>query len=298
MTVPWTAEAATARFRGFPPEWLEREYSPSSAINGNYQPYVEAWAKRSAAVREALLSSSMLGVRYGKNVRNIIDVFPAPSTNGSPAPTLVFFHGGYWQESSLRDVSFPAAALNAAGLTYISVEYTLAPKAALSAVVEEARQAVRFIVDNAARFGVDPNRVVLGGHSAGAHLATFAGEGLTELNSAPSLLLVSGIFELLPLLRTSVNTELRLDEAAAGKFSPMRSLANPPIRGKALVAWGEQDTSEFAWQSQHFAQQIRQTNDPDSVQSFEIVRRNHFDVILDLADRSSNLFLACLGLLN
>jgi arylformamidase len=295
----WTSEAATARFGAFDDAWLEREYSPSSAINGNYQPYLAAYAQRSAAVREALLSTSMLGVRYGKNVRNIIDVFPAPSSNGSRAPTVVFFHGGYWQESSLRDVSFPAAALNAAGLTYISVEYTLAPKATLSAIVEEARQAVRFIVENAARFSVDPNKLVLGGHSAGAHLATFAAEGLRGLSAQPSLLLVSGIFELLPLVRTSINAELGLDEQTAGDLSPMRGFVGE-VKEKvpsAVVAWGEHDTSEFAWQSQHFANQLAQSPTTSSVNSFVIAQRNHFDVIFDLADRSSMLFLACRELL-
>jgi arylformamidase len=293
----WTSEAATARFGAFGDAWLEREYSPSSAINGNYQPYLAAYAQRSAAVREALLSTSMLGVRYGKNVRNIIDVFPAPSSNGSPAPTVVFFHGGYWQESSLRDVSFPAAALNAAGLTYISVEYTLAPKATLSAIVEEARQAVRFIVENAARFSVDPHKLVLGGHSAGAHLATFAAEGLRGLSAQPSLLLVSGIFELLPLVRTSINAELGLNEQTAGDLSLMRGFVGGVKVPSAVVAWGEHDTSEFAWQSQHFAKQLAQSPNNSSVNSFVIARRNHFDVIFDLADRSSMLFLACLKLL-
>jgi arylformamidase len=294
---PWTSELAKTRFSAFDDAWLEREYSPSSAIGGNYLPYVTGYADRSAAVREALVATSTLGLRYGKAVRNIVDVFPAPTTDGSPSPALIFFHGGYWQESSLRDVSFPAAALNASGITYISVGYTLAPKATLSEIVEEARQAVRFIVDNARQLCVDPERLVLGGHSAGAHLAatcfdaTVAGGGQDSSRSVPSpdaaLLLVSGIYELQPLVRTTINDALTLSQTEVCSLSPLR---NPPTCTRTAVVWGDNDTNEFAWQSRMFHQALGSTSPQGSHRQVAVRERNHFDLIFDLADRNSELF--------
>ncbi len=292
---PWSGTLAEARFKALDDAWLEREYSPSSAIGGNYEPYITGWAERSAAVRNALISTSMLGVRYGKAIRNIIDVFPAPSPNGSCAPALLFFHGGYWQESSLRDVSFPAAALNAAGITYISVEYTLAPKATLSQIVEEARQAMRFVVANAARFSVDPARLVVGGHSAGAQLAALSfdaaatiGEPANDLaRPKPALFLMSGIYELLPLLRTSINHGVAIQQAELELLSPLRQLL---ACSKALIVWGENETSEFVWQSQRLKASLTEAWPAGTFACLEVPHRNHFDLIFDLADRSSETF--------
>lgn len=354
----WTEAQAVARFGAMQSDWLEREYSPSSAINGNYQPYVTAYTQRSAAVRDALQSTSKLGIRYGKRPRNIIDVFPALTPSGEPAPTIVFFHGGYWQESSLRDVSFPAAALNAEGITYISVGYTLAPKVSLSEIVDESREAVAFIVANAASLAVNVGRLIIGGHSAGAHLAVMSGahDGWNVV-PRPGLVLLSGIYELFPLLRTSINRalELRATEldvlsplrlAGQGLFSPLAPLPSPaaskapsqtwagdpaPLVGPtssprqstlltnrqagsgAIVAWGENDTNEFAWQSTMLASALRytegvgkstenQSNDSvlsaNSISSFCVGNRNHFDLMFDLADRSSQLFQSIRSQLN
>jgi arylformamidase len=288
-TCTWTGALAERRFSEFDDAWLEREYSPSSAINGNYEPYVTSWVQRSAAVRTALVSSSLLGERYGTKIRNIIDVFPAPSTDGSPSPALIFFHGGYWQECSLRDVSFPAAALNAAGITYISVDYTLAPKATLTEIVEEARQAVRFVVGQKDRFGVDLARLVIGGHSAGAHLAALSGGGVSlcggDIDS--KLLLISGIYELLPLLRTSINGALNLTGQEIETLSVLR---HPPQCQQATLVWGDSDTTEFAWQSKTLRARFGEDQRIGAFESIEIAGRNHFDLLLDLADRSSQLF--------
>ena len=336
MFEPWTKAQALARFGDMQSDWLEREYTPSSAINGNYQPYITAYAQRSAAVRDALTSSSQLGVRYGKRPRNIIDVFPAPTSSGQPSPTVVFFHGGYWQESSLRDVSFPAAALNAEGITYISVGYTLAPSLTLSEIVDEARCAVAFIVANAALMSVDVTRLIIGGHSAGAHLAVLSGAELDgRATPMPGFALLSGIYELLPLLSTSINRALALQETELDLLSPLRGVcsgsplattplvlptpselpqasasgrtASPPTKRQALVAWGAQDTDEFAWQSQMFSAALRFDNErneqannqrdrdaspSNSITSFCVADRNHFDLMFDLADRSSEVFQA------
>jgi arylformamidase len=302
----WTSELAETRFNAFDDAWLEREYSPSSAIGGNYLPYVTGYADRSAAVREALVATSTLGLRYGKAIRNIVDVFPAPTTDGSPSPALIFFHGGYWQESSLRDVSFPAAALNASGITYISIGYSLAPKATLTEIVEEACQAVRYIVDNASKLSVDPAHLVLGGHSAGAHLAamcfdaTVAGDAQDSSRYVPSpdtsrivpssntaLLLVSGIYELQPLVRTTINDALTLSQTEVFSLSPLR---NPPICSRTAVVWGDNDTNEFAWQSRMFHQALGSTSPQGSHRQLAVRQRNHFDLIFDLADRKSELF--------
>lgn len=245
----------------------EREYSPSSCIGGDYRPYLRAYAERSDAARHAHPPETL---RYGPGERQTIDLF-MPVGVARP-PVLVFFHGGYWQELSKQDSAFAARRCLAHGIAYAAVDYALAPRATLSAIVGECRTAVARLES------VGP--LVVAGSSAGAHLAAMVAH--ERLKGA---VLVSGIYDLQPLIGTSINAALGLDAAEALRNSPLHR----PLQGfpPSVVCWGDNETDQFKRQSRAFAAALHAAGRECSV--FECPGRNHFDVILDLADPATAL---------
>ncbi len=92
-----------------------------------------------------------------------------------PHPALVFYHGGGWVIGDLSTHDGVCRALaNAAGCVVASVDYRLAPEWKYPVAAEDSYAAVRWVVANAARLGVDPRRVAVAGDSAGGNLATVA----------------------------------------------------------------------------------------------------------------------------
>src|SRR3984957_1095097 len=92
---------------------------------------------------------------------------------GNKLPAVVYFHGGGWVFGNLDGVDRSCRALaNASGCVLISVDYRLAPEHKFPAAVEDADAAVRYVAEHAAEFDIDPNRIAVGGDSAGGNLAT------------------------------------------------------------------------------------------------------------------------------
>lgn len=271
----------------------EREYSPSSCIGGDYQPFVQAYAAHSRDARAR--TPGRLGLAYGPGAAQRLDLFAPPDRPGraSLAPLLVFIHGGYWQELSKDDSAFAATHCVNQGFALAALDYTLAPHASIAQMVAECRVALAWLHTNAVTLGVDPRRIVVAGSSAGAHLAAMT--ALPHAGRAPvkAAVLVSGIYELEPLVGTSINDALGLTPAVAREVSP----ALLPLQGfpPAIVCWGEVETAEFKRQSRDFAAMLERAG--TRCETFEIAQRNHFDVILELADPATRLGRAVAALL-
>jgi len=94
---------------------------------------------------------------------------------GNNLPALIYYHGGGWVAGSLDGVDRTLRALtNASGCVIISVDYRLAPEHKVPAAVEDADAILRFVAEHSAEFGVDPNKIAVGGDSAGGNLAAVA----------------------------------------------------------------------------------------------------------------------------
>ncbi|MGB7317522.1 MAG: alpha/beta hydrolase, partial [Planktotalea sp.] len=215
-------------------------------------------------------------LRYGTSDTQSIDLF-MPETD-APAPLHIFIHGGYWQALSKTDSTFPAQGFLDQGVAFAAVDYTLAPDASVAQIAAECREAVSYLFEQADALGVDPARICLSGSSAGAHLAAITCLDLAPEHRPLGVILLSGVYELEPLLGTYINEPLKMSLKDAHDNSPaLRDLANFP---PALVAWGEIEPDEFKRQSQSFAVAL------PKAEALEIPARNHFDIVHDLSNTS------------
>lgn len=271
----------------------EREYSPSSCIGGNYQPFIQAYADRSATARARL--PGQLNLRYGPGDAHLLDLFvPVPGTLAlahRPPPLLCFIHGGYWQELCKGDSSFAAVHCIEQGIAYAALDYTLAPQATVAQMVTECRQALAWLAENAPTLGFDAQRIVLAGSSAGAQLAAMAALG--EDSEVAAAVLVSGIYALEPLIGTSINDPLGLTLDTARAVSP--AWWPLPHFPPSLVCWGELETAAFKHQSRDFSARLNAAG--RVCHTFEVPQRNHFDIVLELADPGTTLGAATLALI-
>jgi arylformamidase len=274
---------------------IEREYSPSSCIGGNYMPFIAAYKSESNAAREYALTKGAVWSKhaYGATESEKLEFcLPSTSIDATKPSLLVFIHGGYWQELSAEDSLFPAIGCIDHGVAFTAIDYTLAPKATLAEIVEQCRAAVSWLVSNADVLGFDAKRIVVAGSSAGAHLA--ASVALTHSAAIYAVVLVSGVYELAPLVETSMNDAVGLSVETAQEQSPLHHLRQGFPR--AIVCWGEIETQAFKMQSETFANALRATGTPCT--TYEISIRNHFDVILDLTKPSTPLGKDTLALLS
>lgn len=95
-----------------------------------------------------------------------------PFLRARPAPTLIYFHGGGWVLGDLETMDHLCRTLvRQGGVDVISVDYPLAPESQVLATVEACAAAVRAIFEQAEALGLDPERIAVGGDSAGGNLA-------------------------------------------------------------------------------------------------------------------------------
>jgi acetyl esterase len=118
-------------------------------------------------------------------------VYTPMGVRGTPAPGLLFFHGGGFVIGSLDSHDGPCRALaHMAKVVVVSVDYRLAPEDPFPAAVEDAVAAARWVLENASAVGVDPTAVALGGDSAGGNLAAVAALMLRGASRQPAFQLL------------------------------------------------------------------------------------------------------------
>ena len=92
-----------------------------------------------------------------------------------PQPTVIFIHGGGWTGGTKEGRAFAIQPYLAMGLNVVNVEYRLAKVTLAPAAVEDCRCALRWVIRNAKQYGIDPQKIVVSGDSAGGHLALTTG---------------------------------------------------------------------------------------------------------------------------
>lgn len=249
-------------------------------------------ARTSAARGSRALLSSV--VSYGPLPSQRIEWFTpaaaASAAQAAPRPVFVMFHGGWWQEGSIDDGGRYAAAIVGAGGVHVAVGYTLAPAASLREIVGEASAAVATIAATAAQHGADPARIVVAGHSAGAHLAASLITALAPKSTrslVAGLLLVGGIYDLPPLAESYVNERVGMSAGEAAALSPAahQPLCDVPV----ALRVGEREPAEFHRNAALLVE--RWASSLTSIGASVVADRDHFDVLEEL-DHSGGALLA------
>ncbi|GAA4987146.1 alpha/beta hydrolase [Yinghuangia aomiensis] len=234
------------------------------------------------------------GILYDRGSGERLDVW-GPGRPRDRRPVFVFLHGGYWRALSRQDSAFMAAALHARGVATVVVDYTLAPTATLEEITRQVRAAIAWVYRSGPAYGLDPGRIVVGGSSAGGHLAamTMVGGWQEEFGLPEDVVAagfpISGLFDVRPLVRTHINEWLGLDDDRAAALSPL--LAPVGRRCPAAVLVAEHEAAGFHVQSRDFAAHW-------GVEATVVPDRNHFDVVLDLAHPATAVSRALHGLID
>ncbi len=263
---------------------LEVDYSPSSMID-DIGPFIAEYYAESERVRR---EAPPLTLSYGSRPRQKFDFFTVADSDDV---VVVFIHGGYWQELDRDSASFPALDVLAAGHSYAAIGYTLAPEASIAEIVGEVRSAIAHLYRHVGATTKSP-RLIVTGSSAGAHLAAMVGvtNWADEYDLLPDvvsgLALISGVYDLVPLVDTYINDALGLDKITARASSPLTHVPTWPAI-PTLIAVGQIETPAFKAQSAIFANALQSAGCP--VELIEVAGRNHFDIAHDIADPVTQL---------
>ena len=190
------------------------------------------------------------------------------------APLLVYIHGGYWQRLSAADSLFNAPDAIAHGISLHAVEYTLAPRASVAEIVRECIEDVLRVIKE-----LDPSRVVIAGCSAGAHLSAMCARFSEIHHRIDGVALLSGIYDVQPIVRTRTNDPLHLTFESARDISPqLLPIVPPPAR--ALLAVGHHESSEFIRQNAAYGELLRKSGSDVTISV--VPGRDHFNLPYDL----------------
>ncbi len=272
------------------PFYQVRDWNAAYGIEpyiANAEQFYQAWQSDGNSYQTGFSASrKSLNLRYGPCRRNTMDLF---LPQGQPKGLVVFVHGGYWSECDKNLWSqFSEGAIQRDFAVCIP-GYTLCPDIRIAGIVLEVASAV----EHAASLITGP--IALIGHSAGGHLASrlVATPQLfsdATLDRVGSLVSISGLHDLRPLMGTDMNKVLGIDESEAISESPalLRPARNIPV-----TCWvGSAERAEFLRQNALLANVwaglgcvTRAVVAPD---------RHHFDVINDLKDPGSDLMAASL----
>lgn len=239
-------------------------------------------------------------VKYGSDDRHALDVF-TPADAGAPRPVFIFVHGGGYTGGHKREGDnffYDNIMLWAAchGMVGVNATYRLAPAAPWPAGAEDVAAAVRWTVENIEKFGGDPQRIFLAGHSAGGtHVGTYVAQerfhqpGGTAL---AGLILISGNYDL---------SKVPADERYSSYFGPDQSkyAERSPFTGllktsvPIFAAYGELEPPFLFEQSRNLIDALRQSG--RNVQAVHLPGHSHISITYSINTDDTELADAMLA---
>ena len=264
-------------------EQAERVPPPSPGA-GEYLEQAMAWSDEVRAT-----SRVAPDLPYGDDERQKLDVYMPATAPGTPAPVLLFFHGGYWVIGHKDLMGFMAPAITPAPALLVPVGYRLAPGAKYPQQVDDCRAALRWVYDQIADYGGDPARIYVAGHSAGGHLAaliTLQQERLADFGLPTDIIKgcfpVSGVFDVTetPPDRREAFLNSEADARDASPLYHAEGNATP-----FLLEIGSEDFDNLRAQHPRMLAALR--SQPGYVEEMVRDGHNHFQISLDHADPES-----------
>lgn len=222
---------------------------------------------------------------YGSDPRHRLDIWAPRRASDEALPVVVFFYGGGWSEGQAADYGFAGAAYAGNGFIAVVPDYRLVPSVRFPAFVDDGALAVKWVRDNIARFGGDPGRITLAGHSAGAYIGAMLALDQRYLRNAgvdPGIVraaaLLSGPYDFYPF------TEARGRNAFGAWPNPAETQPISFARADAppmLLVHGTADQVVMPHNSSRLAERLRQLGAPVSLRLYGGV--NHVDTVTSLS---------------
>ena len=229
-------------------DYFERQYNTSFSV-ADEGAVLADWEARAAQTRRTFPFTPEIS--YGLHPRETLDFYHAANAHG----VLVFIHGGYWRGLSKVETSWVVDGFINDGVSVALINYPLCPEVAITDICRSIQNSFAHLYRHVLNDGERRN-IIVAGHSAGGYLAAlhlasdWAALGLPQ-NPLAGVVAISGIYDLAPLMQTSMNAELHITTKSAQALNLLTSQikSRAPL---ALVAGGD-EPSEFHTQAINLA---------------------------------------------
>jgi len=282
------AETATLTRTKGPLVWLDMDQQAlddayDQAVYAPNRDQVHARRDANSAIARAVLGEP-LRFQYGASEIEGVDVYRCKRDN---APVNVYIHGGAWRNGRSRDFAYLAELFVNAGAHSVIVDFNNidAVGGDLLAMARQVRSAVAWVYQNAQRFGGDPRRLYVSGHSSGGHLAGCVATcdwqrdfGLPK-DILKGALLASGMYDLKPVRLSKRSKYVNFTDESEQELSAQRHIDR--LHCPIVVAHGTLETPEFQRQARDFAAAVKAADKPVTFLVGESY--NHFEMLETLA---------------
>ena len=285
--------APMSLYRGMDADELEFQYELRSK-EAYFDSLAAEWIKRCQDFRDA--NEVAVDLAYGDGEREKLDLF----RGADGGPVLVYIHGGYWQRGDKSMYSFVAEPFMAAGVNVAVINYTLTPACRLGDIAPQVQRAIGWLWHHADELRIDRDAISVMGHSAGGHLTAMmmaadwpAFDAAMPVDTVKAGMPISGIFELEPLVHTSINDGPQMDVPEAIRESPL--FMEPATDAPQLVIAGGDETPEFKRQSDAYVEKFGTAT--RRMERHNVPHSNHFRELERLAESDSEVFVKSLALI-
>jgi arylformamidase len=293
-------QVAAPRVNG-PPVWLDMD---QRALDDAYDQAAYA-PNRDQLSRRRAVNSDLVRARLGAPQRlaygpTAIEQFDLFTTAAAHAPVAVFIHGGAWRANMAKDSAYGAETFVHAGAHFAVLDFTNVTETGgdLAPMIDQVRRAFAWIAQNGARFGGDPSRIYVVGHSSGAHLGgcvlstDWEAFGLPR-DTVKGATLCSGMYDLKPVRLSARSNYVKFTDEIEQALSPQRHLDR--IVCPVTVLNGTLETPEFQRQARDFAAALKAAGKP--VELVVADGYNHFEIGETINNPYGPFGRACLAMM-
>ena len=254
--------------------------TPAAAV----QEYAQICLQRSDEAQKQLKVE--MNVAFGSHERQKLDIYMPIEEVADPMPVLLFIHGGAWRQGAKDWMGFIAPSVIGLPAIFISVGYRLAPETKYPGAEDDCRAGLKWVHQNISRYGGDPDRLFVGGHSSGGHLAAMLALCPDKLKAeelpkdvVKSCFAMSGVFDLATSRQDSVTNFLPSMDMVK-QASPMNQVKGNTV--PFYISIGEHDNPLLIPQASQMADLLRAEGSP--VEFLEFKGCDHLEMNLEAGD--------------
>ena len=271
---------------------LEYQYNPRVSVP-EFPELAKVRSAQSRKVRDS--AQSWLSIAYGTSPRETLDIYAGAKAGG---PVLVYIHGGYWRSGSKEDNANFVPAFTQRGATVALVEYDLCPQVTVTDIVRQTRASIAWVFRNIVRYGANPSKLYISGHSAGGHLTALALAQDWQTQGLPTdfikgAVAMSGVHDLDMVMHISANEQIRMTPEIARQNNPF--LYPPRVNCPVLIAVGSVEPEGWKQMSKDYFEFCKQSG--LKAEYLEVPGANHYTMSEHLGDPHSPLAQAIFKLI-